>query len=77
MQVTEIRKSIIASPFRPFILNIADGRRIQVSARDNILLGPQGRTVFVYQPDEDYDILDAMMITGISFDSAVNAASSS
>ncbi|MBI1832404.1 MAG: hypothetical protein HYR84_13255 [Planctomycetes bacterium] len=78
MSVDELRKCIVASPFRPFTLNIADGRRIHVTGRDFILVPPEkGRTVLVYQRDGELDILDAMLITGVSFESAANISPSS
>jgi hypothetical protein len=78
MSVDELRKNIVASPFIPFTLNIADGRRIPVTGRDFILVPPEkGRTVVVYQCNADCDLLDAMLITGVSFESAANSSPSS
>jgi len=73
MSVDELKRNIIASPFVPFTLNIADGRRIPVTGRDFILVPPEkGRTVVVYQRTGEYDLLDALLITGITFESAAN-----
>jgi hypothetical protein len=73
MSADELRKCIVASPFRPFTLNIGDGRRIPVMGQDFILMAPEkGRTVVVYQRNDDFDILDTMLITGVSFESATN-----
>jgi hypothetical protein len=78
MSIDELRKCIVASPFLPFTLNIADGRRIPVTGRDFILLAPEkGRTVVVYQRNDDFDIIETMLITGVSFESAANNAPSS
>jgi hypothetical protein len=78
MSVEELRKCIVASPFVPFTLNIADGRRIPVIGRDFIFVPPEkGRTVLVYQRDGEFDILDAMLVTGVSFESAANTSPSS
>lgn len=78
MSLEELRKCIVASPFVPFTLNIADGRRVPVTGRDFILVPPEkGRTVLVYQRNGDFDMLDAMLITGISFESASNISPSS
>ena len=75
MSVDELRKCIVASPFRPFTLNIADGRRIPVIGRDFVLVPPEkGRTVVVYQRDGDFDLLDALLITGISFESITDVS---
>jgi hypothetical protein len=77
MSVEELRKCIVASPLVPFTLNIADGRRIPVIGRDFIFVPPEkGRTVLVYQRNGEFDLLDALLITGISFESAVNISPS-
>ena len=77
MSADELRKCIVASPFRPFILNIGDGRRIPVMGRDFIIIAPEkGRSVVVYQRNDDFDILDTMLITGVSFESASNLSTS-
>jgi hypothetical protein len=77
MSADELRRCIVASPFRPFTLNIADGRRIPVIGRDFILIAPEkGRTVLVFQSNDDFDILDSMLITGVSFEAANSAPSS-
>ena len=68
MTAGEIRKHIVAQPFRPFFLHVADGRRIPVVGRDFALVSPRGRLVDVYQPDDAHDILDAFLVTGVSFD---------
>lgn len=77
MSLEELRKCIVASPFVPFTLNIADGRRIPVIGRDFILVPPEkGRTVVVYQRGGEFDLLDALLITGISFEAAANPSPS-
>jgi hypothetical protein len=73
MSVDELKKNIVTSPFVPFTLNIADGRRIPVTGRDFILVPPEkGRMVLVYQRNGEIDMLDAMLITGITFEAAAN-----
>ncbi len=69
MTLEELKLHMMAVPFKPFTLNIADGRRIPVPARDFILTPlERGRTVIVYQVDERHDVLDLMLITGITFE---------
>lgn len=78
MSADALRKCIVASPFRPFTLNIADGRRIPVLGGDFVLMAPEkGRTVVVYQRNDDFDILDTLLITGVSFESAASNSPSS
>ena len=68
MAIDELRKWIVATPFQPFTINIADGRRIPVTGRDFILIpSGKGRMVVVYQLNGEYDFIDAMLITGVSF----------
>lgn len=66
MSLDELRRHITAVPFYPFTLNSADGRRVPVIGRDFILLSPTGRTAHVYQPDGSYELLDMLLVTGIS-----------
>jgi hypothetical protein len=72
----EIRKHIKAVPFRPFTLNVADGREIPVFDRDFIILSPSGRVVEVYQKDDSSDYLDTSLITGVGFVAPVTLTSS-
>jgi hypothetical protein len=70
MTADDIRKHIVATPFRPFWIHVADGRQIAVRARDFILVSPQGRLVDIYQPDDAQDILEVFHVTGVSFEPA-------
>ena len=75
MSVEELRKCIVASPFLPFVLNIADGRRIPVIGRDFILVPPEkGRMVLVYQRNGEFDMLDALLITEVSFEAVAKVS---
>ena len=67
MTAEELREHIKARPFRPFSIHVADGRAIPVAHHDFILVSPRGRIVDVYQPDDSHNLLDIMLITGISF----------
>ena len=66
MSSDEIRKHMKAIPFRRFVLNIADGRRIPVVDRDFIIMSPSGRVVEVWHKDDTSDYLDTLLITGLS-----------
>ena len=67
MSAVELRKEITAVPFRPFTVNVADGRRIPVVGQDFIFVSPAGRTAHVYLADGSYEKLDMLLITGVSF----------
>jgi hypothetical protein len=68
MTADEIRRHITAQPFRPFSLHVTDGRTIPVSHRDFALVSPRGRLIDVYQVDDTHDILDILLITGVSYE---------
>jgi len=75
MTATELRSHIIAQPFRPFRLCLADGRQIPVVHHDFVMLSPNGRLVNVYQPDNSHSILDVFLILSVDFPPTAEASS--
>lgn len=67
MSADELRTHITAVPFEPFYLRTADGRRIPVRARDFVLITPNKRSLYVFQPDNSREVLDIMLILGAEF----------
>jgi len=65
MTTRQIREFYGAEPFRPFSLHLADGRYVNVNHREFMAIGPRGRTVFVYRPDESFNVVDVMLVTDI------------
>jgi len=65
MTVEQIRQVIRAEPFKPFSLCVADGRQIRVEHPEFLALFPTGRAVVVTQPEDSYDILDLLLVTGV------------
>ena len=68
MLSSQIKDCLTTSPFKTFSIVMADGRKIPVVGRDFALIAPTGRIVFVYQKDDSFDILDTLLITGLSVD---------
>jgi hypothetical protein len=60
-----LSQAIHRVPFQPFVLRLADGRAVRVPHHDFISMHPTGRTVIVYGRDEDLEILDVMLVTGL------------
>ena len=60
-----LSQAIHRVPFQPFSLRLADGRAVRVPHQDFISMHPTGRTVIVYGRDEDLEILDVMLVTGL------------
>ena len=67
MTAEQLRTAYHAEPFRPFVLHLADGRKIPVPHRDFIMAAPSGRTIVVCQPDETFNIIDMLLVTDLEF----------
>jgi hypothetical protein len=68
MTIQQLRAVHRATPFRPFTLHMADGRSFSVPHPDFLSMSPTGRTVIVYQQDDDFSILDMLLLTEIEMD---------
>lgn len=65
MTTDQVRWLYHARPFRAFTMHLADGRHIGVHHPEFLAFAPSGRTVFVYQPDETFDIIDLLLVTDL------------
>jgi hypothetical protein len=68
MVADQIRENKHRRPFRPFFLQMDDGRCIPVVHHEWFMVSPLGRQVVVFQPDSLHDILDVTRIVGVSFE---------
>lgn len=53
-------------PFVPFTIHLADGGQLRVPTVDHIAVPPAGGRIFVFGDDERYDVISALMVTGIT-----------
>jgi hypothetical protein len=67
MTIEKIRTAWKEVPFRPFVLHLADGRRIPVRHPEFLHVSPLGRTIVVEQPDESMNIVDVFLVTDIEY----------
>ena len=65
MTTEKLRDTIHATPFRPFVLHLADGRRLNVPHPDFIAHVPGGRTAVVLHEDESYNVVDLLLVTDL------------
>jgi len=65
MTIQQLRAAQHATPFRPFTIHMADGRTFHVPHPDFLSMSPAGRTVIIYQQDEEFSILDLLLMTEI------------
>jgi len=63
MTVEQLRNTHRATPFRPFTIRMADGRSFYIAHPDFLSHSPSGRTIIVYQQDENFSILDLLLVT--------------
>jgi hypothetical protein len=63
--IERIKQLHSAGPFRPFIIHLADGRRIPVKHREFMAISPSGRTIVVCQTDDTSNIIDLLLVTDL------------
>ncbi len=63
----QVRKAYRAEPFVPFVLHLADGRRLPVRERFYMVFPPGSRTISVAVSDEAFDFIDAALVTDLRF----------
>jgi hypothetical protein len=74
MTIEQVRTAATAKPFRPFLLQLADGREIPVQHPEFMPAVPSGRTIVVCQPDDTVNIIDLLLVTDLEFKPAKNGA---
>jgi len=74
MTIETLKQLYQATPFRPFVIHLADGRNVPVHHRDFIMAVPSGRTIVVAQPDDTVNIIDLLLVTDVELKSARNGA---
>jgi len=65
MTIEAIRPLYEATPFRPFTIHLADGRKVAVKHREFMAAAPSGRTIIVYQPDDSFNVIDLLLVTDL------------
>ena len=63
MTADQIRNLATATPFRPFRVNMASRKSVDVPHLDFMSLSPTGRTLIVYGPAESFEIIDVLLVT--------------
>jgi hypothetical protein len=63
MTIEQLRNVHQATPFRPFTIHLADGRQLVVPHREFLSHSPSGRTIIVYHEDENFSLVDLLLVT--------------
>lgn len=68
MAPDKIREALRILPFRPFVIEIAGGKRVPVKHPDYAHLSPNGRTLIVYTNDDDaMEMIDVLLVSNVSY----------
>jgi len=73
--IDQFRKLLLAQPFQPFLVHLADGRQMSVPHREFASVSPSGRTIIISQPDDTFEIIDLLLVTSLESRPAAGAAS--
>ena len=60
-------------PFKPFTIHMADGKTVDVTHPECMMLTHKGRTVVVNTPDHRMEVIDVLLIARLSVDNAPQA----
>jgi hypothetical protein len=75
MTVQQLRAAHRATPFQPFTVHMADGRSFHVPHPDFLSMSPTGRTVIIYQDNDEFNILYLLVMTEIETHSSPTRSS--
>ncbi|MBY0526464.1 MAG: hypothetical protein K2R98_23925 [Gemmataceae bacterium] len=65
MTVDQLRALLKAQPFQPFTVHLADGRHVFVHHPEYTVIAPSGRTAIIYQPNDEFNIVDLLLVTDL------------
>ena len=67
MTIEQFQSAFKRKPFRPFVIHLADGEKVEVKSKDFFRDVPGGRTVTIWQPDESESVIDLLLVTRLEF----------
>lgn len=74
MLIDRLRDVYNAQPFQPFVMHLADGRKVPVAHREFVMTVPSGRTVIVVEPDDTVNIVDLRRVTDLELKPSTNGS---
>jgi hypothetical protein len=70
MAPDKLREALETTPFRPFTVELAGGKRVPVKHLEYTRPSPAGRTLIVFTDDEDsMEMIDVFRISNLPFGS--------
>ena len=65
MDITQILALYNIKPFQPFVMHLADGKKIPVYRKEYFSRSPSGRRMVVYQLDDSVDFVETSNVVGL------------
>ncbi len=65
MQMKELQAVYRHQPFRPFVMHLADGRKVRVAHPEFMAVSPAGRSAVVYDKTGGFEVIDLLLVTSI------------
>jgi hypothetical protein len=65
MTVEQFREYLLARPFVPFAIQLADSRQIEVHHPENALINGAGRTIAAVNSDNVIETVDLLLVTSL------------
>jgi len=63
--IEQIRRYLAASPFEPFVLQIADGRTLEVNSPDGVWVTPKGGLFYWHREDDTMERINLLLVSGV------------
>lgn len=70
MTTEQFQNALHQAPFRPFTIHMADGRAFHVAHPDFVARSPSGRTVLVFDAEDNYSVLDLLLMSELEVHAA-------
>jgi hypothetical protein len=65
MSLKTLRETRDAAPFKPFDIQLADGRTVSVATADHLFLIPESREFLVVLPGGGFRIIDSSQVVSV------------
>ena len=63
--IDQYRNVLLAQPFQPFTVHLADGRQFHVPHPELASMFPSGRKVVIALPDDTFEVIDLFLVVGL------------
>lgn len=67
MNAQSIKEAVDVRPFRQIVLRTGDGREYLVKSPEMIYFIPGGRTIIATQGEDEFDMLDSILISSLHY----------